>query len=165
MFKIRAMLILVVLFIYGCPSPSAKYKELRLGETVITYTSQECHPSIKWDGFRVLIENLEFPDLQTNPLNFSVQKIEFGEQAVRKIQSTIFYYDGMLMSTCQTLVRLKEEDSIILYSKHRDKTLERLANYLSSLEKAESDQQVKDISKSAVDEQKKEEDNFLKKTN
>ncbi|OCQ23588.1 hypothetical protein A7985_06500 [Pseudoalteromonas luteoviolacea] len=144
---ITFILCFFVSMIAGCSTtPSANLKELNVGGKKIKYVSQSCSPSIKWDGFDVSVEGLEFPNSSDNPLQFKVGKVDFEEKSIRKIKSTIFYYDGLLTSTCQTLVRLNNEESIMAYSKHRDEVLQSLTTYLSSVEAAKTDKEISQIS-------------------
>ncbi len=138
---------LLIAMIAGCAhTPSANLHEIIIAGKSIKYVSQKCSPSIKWDGFDVSIEGLDFPGSSTNPLQFKVGKIDFEEKSTRMIKSTIFYYDGLLVSTCQTLVRLKKEESILTYSNHRDEILQKLTTYLADIENAKTDEEVSKIS-------------------
>ncbi len=162
MFNKLAVLI-VTMFICSCTTvPDATYKELTVGGKKVKYVSQECHPSVKWDGFEVAIEDLEFPLASQNPLTFSIGKIGYEEKSIREIRNTIFYFDGLLTATCQTLVRLTKESSILSYSLHRDKILENLANYLSELEGVDNEEELKEINTSVKLKMKNEDEKFKK---
>jgi hypothetical protein len=123
----------------GCAP--GKRIELTVAGTKAVYIVQTCKPGIKWDGFNVTIEGLQYPD-EKDSHKFSVGKINFSQQAIRQINTSVYYYDGLLVATCQTLNRLNTESSIIAYSKHRDAIVERLANYLAALEKSQTDEDV-----------------------
>lgn len=134
----------IIIIVLSSCAPSATLKELYIGDTRVTYATQSCQ-RVKWDGMKVSIEGINVPN--KGNLAFSVGKIDYSDKAIREIQSTIFYYDGLLEGTCQTLVRLREQDAIERYSKHRDFLLSSLASTLTELERASTENLAEEIAK------------------
>jgi len=116
-----------------------------IGGTKVIYVMQSCKPSVKWDGMTVVLEGINVP--AKGDLQFSVGKVDFSDKAIRELRDTIFFYDGLLTATCQTLVRLEKEESVERYSMHRDKLLRELAETLSELERSGNESAAIDVSK------------------
>lgn len=132
-----------VLFLAACSSgPSAVLKELRLGDTTVKYTMQSCKPTARWDGFNLVLDGINIP--RQGDLKFSIGKIDYSDKALREIKDTVFYYDGLLTATCQSLVRLQSQDAIERYSVHRDNVLQSLADTLTRIERASSEKVAQD---------------------
>lgn len=131
-------LYILLLALAACSSgPSAALKELRLGDTTVKYSMQSCKPTARWTGFSLVLEGLNVP--KQGDLKFSIGKIDYSERSLQEIKDTVFYYDGLLTATCQTLVRLTGQDAIERYSIHRDTLLQSLADMLTRLERASSE--------------------------
>lgn len=113
---------------------TATRNEMNIGGRKVSYVMQKCKPSIKWDGVTVVLEGLNIPN--KGDLAFSVGKVDFSEKALKEVRDTVFFYDGLLNATCQTLVRISDEKLIMDYSLHRDKLLQALASTLSKVESA-----------------------------
>jgi len=132
--KLAAVIIFSVL-ISACET-SATRKEIDLGGAKVVYVMQNCKPNIKWNGMSVVLEGLNVP--KKGDIAFSIGKIDYSEKQIREIKDTVFFYDGLLNSTCQTLVRLSSQEAIERYSLHRDNLLQNFVNTLDKLEHADS---------------------------
>lgn len=128
--------VIAALVLMGCTA-TAWRQDVSIGGQTVNLVMQNCKPGVKWDGINVVLEGLKLPDAKD--LKFSVGKLNFTEKAIREIRSTVFYYDGLLNATCQTLVRLNSQEAIERYSKHRDTLLVGLVNTLAAIENADSD--------------------------
>lgn len=127
-----------LLFLAGCCSvPTAALKELRLGDTTVKYTMQSCKPTARWDGLNLVLDGVQIPN--QGDLKFSIGKINYSNIALREIKDTVFYYDGLLTATCQSLVRLQSQDAVERYSMHRDQILQSFVETLVRVESASSE--------------------------
>lgn len=139
--------LLVTCLTIGCTTTTTQRVELNVGGQQVQYTIHSCAPSIKWDGFELILDGIQVPN--QNNLAFSIGKINYSQKALREIHSTVFYYDGLLKATCQTLVRLNNQDAIERYSKHRDALLSELINTLVALEQAPTENVATNIAMQA----------------
>ena len=138
--------------VLGCAGNATRH-EMEVGGKKVSYVMQKCKPSIKWEGVNVVLEGINIPN--KGDLAFSVGKVDFSDKALREVRDTVFFYDGLLNSTCQTLVRISDERLIKDYSIHRDNLLQALANTLSKAEAATSSTAVEAVASAGMAEGKK----------
>ena len=131
----------IFVLLAACVGPGQRgaYSSIDVGGTAVSYRFQSCAPSFKWDGYKVEVEGLEFPNTnKANPLKFAVGKIGYEQKAIRSIKDSIARFDSMMQAACVTLVRLKEEKNILAYSERRDQLFTNLVAYLETLDKTSS---------------------------
>lgn len=132
------------------PGQQAKLREISIGGKTVSYTFQSCAPQVKWDGFDVKIEDIKMPSVaDKNPFQFTVGKIGYEQKAIRDINTSVMRYDSLMQACCSTLVRLKNEESILKYSLHRDALFSQLISYLETLDKTNNQEEAGKITADA----------------
>lgn len=135
------------------PQPTGYRKELQIGGVNVYYSSIGCKPQVQWNGFDVSLEGLELPN--TKDPTYKVGKLNYTQKSLHEIKENVVMFDGMLVSACQTLTLLKEQKSIIEYSKYRDSILSTFANTLMKYQDAPNEEVAKKVTAQSANEAKK----------